>query len=228
MNSLYGKFFQSVQGDRVIKHIDNLTTEEIQDYIKTGYKESIVGEDNQWRYYDRVDYETSDIPKFIIPIFATYVTAYARTELFNNFSDNVIYCDTDSVVTTDKIKSGKELGEWDMEQEIKQGVFVRPKFYYYENKNGDIFLKVKGVRGITLEEFNSSLDNKTPFSFTKFAGFTMCNRKYNGTFHSYNEIIDITKYYDPNDTKRVWECEQFNRFECQESKPIYINYGDVI
>ena len=48
--------------------------------------------------------------------------------------DNVVYCDTDSIMTTkklpDKFIHNTELGKWKLEKTISKGYYCAPKLYY--------------------------------------------------------------------------------------------------
>ncbi|MDD5363674.1 MAG: hypothetical protein PHN88_16240 [Ignavibacteria bacterium] len=61
------------------------------------------------------------------------------------------YCDTDNVFTTTRIKTGKNLGDWDEQAVIKKAVFILPKVYAFETfeagKDGKkVKVKMKGVK----------------------------------------------------------------------------------
>ena len=225
MNSLYGKFFQDPYNERVVRHIDSMTKDEIDEFNDTGYKETIAGKEEEWRYYDREKIEDINIPAFVIPIWAIYTTAYARDTLFSYLNKNSYYCDTDSVFTTKRIETSDKLGAMKLEHDIKKAVFVRPKFYFIEDKNGKSYIKIKGVRGVTAGMFDKAIrskDGKAAFNLRKFATFGQCNRLYNNKFLSYNEIINISKEYKLEDTKRDWLGLRFNIEDIQPSDPITI------
>ena len=70
-----------------------------------------------------------------LPI-AMYITAKARFILntyIDIFGENFIYCDTDSIYFKGKlpqnIKIGKELGEWDLEHDKEDAIFLGQKIY---------------------------------------------------------------------------------------------------
>lgn len=231
MNSLYGKFFQDVFNDRIVRHVDSLEMGDIQNYIQDGYQESIAGKDEEWRYYDKKKLSVDDIPAFVIPIWSIYVTSYARHTLYQYFLEikrqnkRLFYCDTDSVFTDAYLNTSNELGDMKKEYDIKQAVFIRPKFYMVEDMNGKTYVKVKGIRGLDkqsfLEKINQSKNGKVSFNYTKFATFSQCNRLYRDTFLSYNEIMDIEKIYSTEDEKRLW-YEKFNPTTKQYSTPIIL------
>lgn len=78
--------------------------------------------------------------RFEFPAIASFITSYAQLKLYEaleTYSDDIIYCDTDSVKIArpadDNLTIGKNLGEWGFEYE-KTATFYRPKFYDDKHK----------------------------------------------------------------------------------------------
>ena len=107
-------------------------------------------------------YENSDAPlyseykkesrKGVYLPFVIFITAYARVtlcEVIHDNYDNFIYCDTDSVHLTDitnvKIKEGKELGEWKLENKILKCKYIRQKCYIDKIDEKVYNIKVAGL-----------------------------------------------------------------------------------
>lgn len=92
--------------------------------------------------------------RFILPYLASYVTSLARACLYRAFlrvgPENVWYCDTDSIITSKKMPVGEGLGDLKLEYTIKKGVFLQPKAYALELKDGSQIVKVKGMKNIEL------------------------------------------------------------------------------
>lgn len=73
--------------------------------------------------------------------------------------ENVYYCDTDSIMTSEDLPSnmvGKELGQWKLEHNLEEGIFIAPKIYYIKtsepNKDGKYeTMKCKGIRNSLLD-----------------------------------------------------------------------------
>lgn len=94
---------------------------------------------------------------------ASYVCSYARIILLDALrmqseSGEVFYCDTDSIVCSeplpDDMVSDTELGKWDLEKVIdKIGIFLQPKVYYEDTKQGQT-KKFKGVTRGTVDTFD--------------------------------------------------------------------------
>src|SRR5690606_11940191 len=71
---------------------------------------------------------------------ASYITSLARAYHFNLMEkigfEHIYYCDTDSIITDKKIKTGTGIGELKLEHKIKEAVFIAPKSYgFIDNKN---------------------------------------------------------------------------------------------
>jgi len=158
---------------------------------------------------------------FCIPIWALYVTAYGRLKLHKAISEhNAIYCDTDSLITLDKIQESTKLGELKLEMTINNGIIVKPKFYAFQGtdmQSGEPveYVKMKGV-GVRMSfpQFCSFMVNPE-VAYMKFTKFKEAIRRKLIP----NEIQNITKHLSLEDNKRIWETD-FNPLKLQESTPI--------
>jgi len=91
--------------------------------------------------------------KHILPAIASFVTCYARLELYKLIEKSikkggkVYYCDTDSLITDIKLPCSNKLGdikdELIEEGGIKEGVFLLPKMYGIKTGKGEL-IKCKG------------------------------------------------------------------------------------
>lgn len=195
MNSLYGKFGMSSEATSV--GIYNLSTEEnlvafhslleksgkfIQDYII--FKDSmdrdhvIVVKDNIINLTNSEDnYHSSDVNVAI----ASTITAAGRVWMSlvkNNRKFNLYYSDTDSVVIDKALPAkmvGGNLGQFKLEYNIKQAVFLAPKVYGLITKDGDEIIKVKGLtskalQGLHIQDLDAllSLDSMKEFTQEKW------------------------------------------------------------
>lgn len=145
MNSLYGKF-----GANPNEYAESyLFSPEYADKLntKTGLKwakdqESIYADDPSYFYAgelgavlvgerDLFDYEKH----FYNVATAASITGYVRAYLFDAIMtcgrENVLYCDTDSLVTTNGagLKGGKELGAWKWEGDFYKAAIAGRKIY---------------------------------------------------------------------------------------------------
>jgi len=204
MNNLYGKFGEKFDGVDSQIHKDNMT--------KTDFEKEHL----QYGDYYQIS-ENIDPKSHCIPIWASYVTSYARIRHYPYLcSQNVLYCDTDSVITSDVLETSKELGKWKKEMDIQDGFIVRPKFYGLSNDEKED-VKIKGLPlaisfkrlcGITCDE---------KFEFKEFASMKQAIQR-NITP---NQIIDASKRFILDDDKRVWPG-LFDNNTLQESEPIHI------
>jgi len=237
LNSLYGKFAQKYDNNEQIYHINSLTGEQFENFIKNKAFKSMVRGDYIYVTRKKATY----IPTFIIPIFSIYTTAYGRTKLYEKIIDigvdNVYYYDTDSIITDKILKTDDfQLGELKLEYSILKGKIVAPKVYSFEaeismdigKKNPikeeiDIikkitkFIKVKGIPKLkSLKEFDNLIENKKVV-YEKFVKFKEANSR----DLKYNQIIMIEKNFKFEDDKRKWD-KPFKPEELQTSSPIHI------
>lgn len=154
LNSPYGKFGQS-RTNKAIKTRDEM--------IKCGYSINEASFDGGYLYsFDETSYQNRSIN----PVYATFVTAYARHVLYEgietvlNLGGDVYYCDTDSIKTNIKLPAemihSTDLGKWDFEGHYKESVFVSPKLY--SMLGDETVKKAKGV-------YKENIDN---LSFSDF------------------------------------------------------------
>ncbi len=145
-NALYGKFAQRPEQTSVSEH-----TPELERKCRDHNRPYLV------RVTDvglLMDYEIKRYAKHMQPHIAAHITAYARMVLYNAIraeqgrGNRVVYCDTDSLVTTRPMKpfcvDPKLYGRWKLEREVGQGLYVSPKLYA-EVEGEHIVLKGKGL-----------------------------------------------------------------------------------
>ena len=156
INSLYGKFGQRVDTKTVI-----IEPDEVFDYIED---EDVVSYSSISNRHTVLTYnidinEKNDTIGSLVHI-ASYITAAGRSHLCHYINeiglDNVMYCDTDSVIfrksalpnvagQQDDIK----LGYWKDELHgdvITDLVVIAPKLYGYRTRNGKEVVKMRGIR----------------------------------------------------------------------------------
>jgi len=154
LNSLYGKFAQRNEFDR-IEYIEK--EDLVFRLVECEHKgEKITPlSDNYYSIKSRQDKE------FSTSYISSFITSYARLELFNLFKSikqkngNIFYADTDSVFADIKIESDKHiLGALKLESEVEKALFILPKFYMYVEKNypNKFHVKIKGIQRHLLKE----------------------------------------------------------------------------
>ncbi len=212
MNSLYGKFATKLEVFNAV-HKSKVSHDELVDYLEAGHQ--LAG--------DYLHY-TSDMehtPKYVMPIVSSYITAYSRLKLYDSYEkvgfNNVLYSDTDSLMTTKVLPEGLELGKLSLEYSGDVTI-VRPKVYM----RGDGMIKVKGLGRVikTPSDFKQYIINGGTVQYDRFCKIKEGRRR--GFY--YGEKIKCHKTTDPEDNKRVWK-HSFNSDCLQESVPITFKNG---
>lgn len=118
LNSFYGKF-----GQNPTKKV-YCTEDEAPD----GAFPIITPDGNPTGY---AYFERTSNAAYLLPHLASAVTSAARLHLFSRLTESSFYCDTDSIFTTEKIETSKELGAW---SEVGTGEchFIQPKLYKFK------------------------------------------------------------------------------------------------
>jgi hypothetical protein len=203
LNNLYGKFAtKNVNNfEYVDLQSDTLIGAYLDDFGK-GYRETPV-DCNQ---------------NYILPILASYTTSYARIVLYDYLTSlNGIYCDTDSIITTTKIESSKELGALKLEKVFTRFNIVKPKHYHiFNDLDNKYYIKIKGIRlsDNPLNDFENSITRKdiSQMKFTKLKESIRQSIRP-------NTKITYTKVLDTDDNKRIWDYP-YNPIELIDSRPI--------
>ena len=218
---IFGKFAQKLDDKDKIIFDQNVFCNEIGELFYTEDGRTIKLKKFVQRghlFYEKV--KTDHVPNFIQPILSTYTTALARIRLFkemNQYKDDVIYCDTDSIMSLKPhFEDSKDLGELKLEKVSKEALFILPKLYYYIDENDNFRLKSKGLPKTINEKaiFEQCLDqgfveNDHWLRF-KEAGVRKME---------FASIIKQNKKISSDDTKRAWN-KAFNKREMQDSMPL--------
>ena len=215
MNSLYGKFAQDI-----------FNKWELVSYKELYYKEYLELAQNQIgnsEFFRRKKvFNASNKPNFIIPAISSYVTSYARDELYkllDKIQDYIIQIDTDSLFTEKTLPTSDDLGALKLEYSFKEFYPVKPKFYAGITKDEKTICKIKGVPALEqdINIFREILLNPQK-SYTKFMKFRESLLR--GMIP--NETVTINKKFDLEDNKRDWLGLKFNMKDFQESKPLVV------
>lgn len=95
-------------------------------------------------------------PSYANVILASQVSSLARLELHNALlkaGNNMIYCDTDSILMNGEMDTGSDLGEWKCQMQGGMATLLGPKEYILHNKNTADKYVVKGVPKKYKEEY---------------------------------------------------------------------------
>ncbi len=207
LNSLYGKFGQRLtgqniemntgkQGDAIIYDVEN-------DLLLVDVKRKI---------------------KFRGVYIAAWITALARMKHYEMMKkigfENIYYCDTDSIVTSKKIKNSDKIGELKLEAEIKEGVFLMPKVYGYIDKKGNEIVHAKGfdkklIKYAELKKLLIGKLDKIEIASERMLGFKESIKRKNdikdsaGTFL---KMVDAKKELKMNYIRRKLKADKKNIF----------------
>jgi len=207
LNSPYGKFAQK-RTHRAIKSELEI--------IKSGTNiDDIQSFDNGFMFSKE---ETSYKNRSINPIYAIFVTAYARHILYEGFEaiinngGNIYYCDTDCICSDIelpfKMQHKTELGKWDFEGFYDVGVFIAPKLYAIKNDN-ELIVRGKGINReklekCTIDDFFDVVinENELEFSVERVTGVFEHFRRKDTDKNKYIGLINQTKKVSGKYTKR--------------------------
>lgn len=223
LNSLYGKFGQKLTGDVIeIRDTENVK-------------------------YDFITYDAyNDLvlvhKDFNVKIKGVYISAYITSlarikhlELMEKVGfESIYYVDTDSIVTSKKIKTSDKLGAFKLEAEIREGVFITAKTYGYIDKNNNEVTHYKGFtknvfsynqfKKLALNELKELKDSKE-----RMLSFKECIKRKNGIKNIkglYLKTTDQTKIlknsYDRRkkvySKRHIFDTECFFKKDLTETK----------
>lgn len=221
LNSLYGKWAQKREKKQIIKYL-GMDIKYICDNLKVYNLEKNL--------YEKISISTS---KHIIPSISAHITTLSQLELYKHLEkcgkDNIYYCDTDSIITSEKLPTGKNLGELKEEYEINRGCFLLPKTYCIDGYNTktqetEIKMVMKGFMKNTFkfEDFyNAIMTNdlsKFSYNINKIWGYKESMKKNNSFLTYADKKNSIKTIYD----KRIILDNHI------DTKPLTIQDGIII
>ena len=231
LNSLYGKFGQRRENVSLYlnpesdKEMDFLYDEELNIFAK----------------------KTISTSKHILPYISAHITALARIKLYEVFLrigfENVYYCDTDSIYTTEKLETSDEIGALKLEYNCYNFTFKLPKTYCGFKTDEHIFIsKAKGFdtdfdfqkQKIKLAGIKECIKNnnqniiKSDFQFLKFKYYNKENkavydkRILDGNsslpLNFENDIIPQMNFFDRPDISDIEKNEYYREKEIKKHK----------
>ncbi len=147
MNSFYGKFGQKPEQEMLVFYPEAGDMDE-------GSWEALDDDETTWKGTKEKDYI------HILPQIAAHVTAIARSIHYPYLLQcrDLIYCDTDSIVTTDTLPKGDGLGEMKLEHEgIEWFEAIAPKMYSMRLADASLVEHAKGFGGWAKEKYESGV-----------------------------------------------------------------------
>jgi hypothetical protein len=207
LNSLYGKFAQRVEGGvRVL-----ITADDYQNVIKHAGSEIYVIGGEPYLAIDKIYPQ----PVYLNLLWASYITAGTRLLLYEKMKEidfDVIYCDTDSIHTTQQITEIPGLGGIKLEKQGEVGYYIAPKEYVLFNGNEVVSLKAKGVKGA---------DGKLLYLTYGFAKF----ERPLGFLEAYRRKLnpatwqEVEKIHRPGVLKRAFINPEVHRDKVNDTRP---------
>jgi hypothetical protein len=108
---------------------------------------------------------------------AMFTTAYARMLMADykiKYANNLYYSDTDSLILDCPLPGdmvGKELGQFKLEYKVKEGIFLAPKTYAIITEEGEVIIKVKGLKQpnlkVTFDQLKSLLNKDSSLKLSQ-------------------------------------------------------------
>lgn len=120
LNSLYGRMGMDLEKEQL-----HLEKREIGEKL---HSEIVTPSGKKYRFTTTEE----EIDSFSHVAIGAFITAQARITLYEAFKKvdfDVYNCDTDSIFTPRKLKTGNKLGELKLEDSLNQAVFLLPKTY---------------------------------------------------------------------------------------------------
>jgi hypothetical protein len=214
MNSLYGRFSMKVlsntdffipENDEQIVNVIKKNTDKVVLNMNIGGLSYTTEE----KIYDGVS---------SMPILSCYVTAYSRILMHSYVLETEpVYMDTDSIFTKKKVATGKKLGELKLEETITEGIIIKPKSYFINQKVKFKGLKIPKDQKHLIRLKKNILSGKT----ARYEKFVKMKEGLKRNLRI-NSIEIIEKNVDLEDTKRDWKNKKFSPYELQDSEPLEI------
>ena len=152
------------------------------------------------------------------------VTAYARifmSQFINNEYYDVIYSDTDSIVTTKKLPQdwiGDEWGKFKLEYHAEFALFIAPKLYYLRLFNGETIIKARTLGGELLNE-NDFLELSYGLTVKKLK-FKFVKDLNNLNLFAQNSLLELSPFLQ----KRIHHISGITG-QFDNTSPLTVNQG---
>lgn len=165
---------------------------------------------------------------------ASYITAYARHDLYNyimlcSSEERIpLYCDTDSIFFKGKklnISQDKKLGALMLEHTIKECQFILPKTYYIVWNDGSKKYKCKGVREKLAEEFFTKgyAESMQPLKYIETCRKNFFIKERNKKFKTKEKYIPFNLWVKkPKSMRSKYDKRIINKSGA--TKPIELNF----
>jgi hypothetical protein len=168
-------FSTQLNNKYILKYNGNMDTEILAHFLKLEKIASDLDDENEnenaetrkLNYYKQLNKGRGMVSSIPIASFITAMAQISYLQLKNDPNNNLIYSDTDSFYMEhplpDEMVDGAKLGSLKLENVIKEGIFISPKFYTFTNDKGQTIFKSKGVhqKHLTLESYEDLYQGKS-------------------------------------------------------------------
>lgn len=232
LNSLWGKFCQKPHKEHFV------TIHGYKQFVKLWFDPTIERgsfsfrhlHDSTWKVmYRTVEAYTKPNPKYNI-FLAAKVTEWARTilhtEMFRIGPQNVLYCDTDSIMyicDENEHLPGHGLGEWVDEypnDRIVKLYVLAPKFYFLLKESGESLLKSKGVQ-LTLVNTKKINEEKLISQVVDVFFPVLGENGEVAPFESYIEVDNMIMGVNSTNSKLPYGCMLTRFTDPKKVRPVY-------
>jgi hypothetical protein len=197
LNSLYGKFGQR----------RTITTYKLIDYSKKELPSVILGTGSGLDFYPTEQY--NGYAPYLHSEIAAIITSNARLELYNLIekagTDNVYYCDTDSIITDTQLPTGTGLGELKNEHYVNEFIALAPKVYAIKSGE-DIFMRAKGfnIDKIKYDDFRNALFNNDYSNFkSTFSRIATLSETIRNRVTNFSDLYELNRTFKNRYDKRA-------------------------
>jgi hypothetical protein len=202
LNSLYGKFAQKAEREKIVLGSEML--------IGADPCDPFNPDCNVWKV------PTINDSDYIIPQISAHITALARCKLYSYLKiaislGELAYCDTDSIITTADLSHLVSASLGALKDEGKgekfSGVFLQPKLYCLKSDSGITKLAMKGYQDKDENSFNNVRSGKTISykSLQKLGGMAK------DMFNNAPSLKTITRTMKTEDEKRIYKPDGTTR-----------------
>ena len=149
LNSLYGRWGLNPEGG-LYRLVDLETVKSFDDI--QGY----TTHDINGRLFAYGNIQSKTLPPYVNVFFAAQITAAARLKLYDSLvsqETDLVYCDTDSIITRSSMPTGDGLGDWRLQMQDGSADIAGPKEYAIHNQALGTKYVVKGVPAEVSQEY---------------------------------------------------------------------------
>ena len=207
LNSLYGKF-----GQKETRQKFSFNKPSLQQLTLTPY---VCDRLNNVELFRCDETNKAD---YILPQLAGFTTSYARVKLYNYMQkigfSHIYYSDTDSIVSDVTTDTGHNLGDLELKDKLKEGVFLLPKIYSVINSEGENYIRAKGFRIYDMNIDHEKMYNCLDFQY--FKKYFTQEKERVANFLEYFTRLDLNHFGETLIDKKSIKSEYSKRIICED------------